>query len=51
MVETLTVSAVAEPPGVAEAGDIEQLASVGAPVHVNVTDWLNPPKAVMLSEY
>lgn len=37
--ETLTVSAVAELPlGVAEEGEIEQLAPAGAPVQVNDTD-------------
>jgi hypothetical protein len=52
VVETLTISAVAElPPGVAEEGEIKQLAPAGTPLQVNNTDWLNPPKAVMLSEY
>jgi hypothetical protein len=52
VVLTLTISAVGElPPGVAEAGEIEQLAPAGAPLQVNETDWLNPPKAVMLREY
>jgi len=51
VVETLTIRAVAEVPGVAEEGETEQLASAGAPAHVNDTDWLNPPKAIKLSEY
>ena len=51
VVETLTVSAVVEPPPeVAEEGEIEHLAPAGPPLQVNDTDWLNPPKAVMLSE-
>ena len=52
VVETLTVSAVVElPPGVAGEGEIEQLAPAGAPLQVNDTDWLNPPRAAMLREY
>jgi hypothetical protein len=51
-VETLTISAAAELPlGVVEEGEIEHVAPVGAPLQVNDTDWLNPPKAVMVSEY
>jgi len=52
VVLTLTISAVAELPlGMAEEGEIKQVASAGAPLQVNDTAWLNPPKAVMLSEY
>jgi hypothetical protein len=51
VVETFTISPVAEFPGVAEEGDTEQLASAGAPLQVNDTDWLNPPEAAKLSEY
>jgi len=52
VVGTLTVRAVGEaPPGLPDEGEIEQLAPVGAPAQVNVTDWLNPPAAAMLREY
>ncbi len=50
-VETVTNSAVGEEPRVAEEGDTEQVAPSGTPLQLNETDWLNPPVAVMLSEY
>jgi hypothetical protein len=51
-VETVTARALAELPlGVAEEGETEQFAPVGAPLQVNDTDWLNPSEAVMLRAY
>jgi hypothetical protein len=49
-VETLTITAAAELP-LGRVVEIEQIAPVGAPLQVNDTGWLNPPKAVIVSEY
>ncbi len=47
----MTVADVALVPfGVTEAGETEQVESVGWPVHVSATDWLNPFKGVTESE-
>ena len=40
---TLTVTFVAELPGVTGLGETVQVASEGAPAQVKLTLWLNPP--------
>jgi hypothetical protein len=43
VVATLAVIFVAELPGVTEFGETVQVDSEGAPVHVKLTVWFNPP--------
>jgi hypothetical protein len=51
VVVTLTVTFVAELPGVTGVGETVQVASEGAPVQVKPTLWLNPPSPVKLKVY
>ena len=48
VVVTLTVTFVAELPGVTGFGETVQVASEGAPVQVRLTLWLNPLSPVVL---
>jgi hypothetical protein len=51
VVVTLTVTFVAELPGVTGVGETVQVASEGAPVQVKLTLWLNPPSPAKLKVY
>ena len=51
VVVTLTVTFVAEPPGVTGLGETVQVASDGAPEQVKLTLWLNPPSPATLKVY
>ena len=48
VVVTLTVTFVAELPGVIVLGETVQVASEGAPAQVKLTVWLNPPSPTAL---
>ena len=48
VVATLTVIFIAEMPGVTGLGETVQLDSEGAPAHVKLTLWLNPPTPATL---
>ena len=49
VVVTVTVTFVAELPGVTGFGEAEQVASEGTPVQVKFTAWFIPPSPPMLS--